>query len=223
MLIDKVITEYKRLAHNTRCAVSLIHHTRKQGNDSEAGAGDAESGRGASSLKDAARCVNTLARMSEKTAKKIKLDQYQRVQHIRLDTGKLNYQLMDAEAKWYRMETVYLPNGDDVGTMKPVNLDPYFERAKRDDSRVKWTPSLAAEALHKVMRGNEIAFGEIKGLFMEENNIKDRQARDCATMISNDPDDPTRIKVGIVLFCYWYSKTSKTSPVVIHRRPCHGK
>lgn len=44
--IDKVITLYKRLARETGAAICVVHHTRKAGGDSEAHAGDAESGRG---------------------------------------------------------------------------------------------------------------------------------------------------------------------------------
>ena len=215
--IDKVITEYKRLAKDTRSAISLVHHTRKSGNNAEVNAGDAESGRGASSMKDAARCVDTLARMSIETANKIHMTPDERVRHIRLDTGKLNYQLMDAGAKWFRMESVQLPNGDSVGVPRPVNLNPEFEQANSNDGRIKWTATRVAEALHRVMRGTEIPFNDIAGLFMAENNIKDRQARSCATMISNDKKKATRINVNSKYFDYWYSKKSSTSPIIIHR------
>lgn len=215
--IDQVLTVYKGMAKDTHCAISLVHHTRKQGNDSEVHAGDAESGRGASSMKDAARCVDTLARMSLQTANKIGMTPDERVRHIRLDTGKLNYQLLDSGAKWFRMESVFLPNGDSVGVPRPVNLAPSFEQATAEDGRTKWTPTLVAEALHRVMRGSEITFNEIIGLFMEDNDIQERQAKRCASIISNDPKKGTRIKVGGELFEYWYSKSHKTAPIVIHR------
>jgi hypothetical protein len=212
------VQQYKTLAHETGCAISLIHHTRKNGNDSEAHAGDAESGRGASSLKDAARCVDTLARMSAKTAKDICFTADERSRHIRVDTGKLNFQLLDAGEHWFRMESVQLQNGDEVGIPKPVNLYPHFERAKSKDGRGKWTPTLVAAALHRVMIGTEISFNEIAAPFMAENGIQDRQARTCATMISDDPEKPTLIMVGSDSFEYWYSKKSKTAPIMIHKR-----
>lgn len=221
-VIDKVVSQYKKLAHDTRCSISLVHHTKKQGNDTEAHAGDAESGRGASSLKDAARCAVTLAKMNEITSKKIGFSPEERVRHIRLDTGKLNFSLPNGEANWYRMDSVRLSNGDWVGVPAPVNLKPLLEQAAKDkDKRIKWTPTLVAEALQRIMgsmKVMDIGFTEIEAKFQSDNGISRSQSKGLATMISNDEGKPTRVMVNGSLVDYWYSKAYKNAPVVIHRR-----
>lgn len=218
--IDKVITQYKQLAKKNRCAISLVHHTKKNGtNDSEAHAGDAEAGRGASSLKDAARCAVTLAKMSSKTAETLGKTDRERVRYFRLDTGKLNFGLPDGAAAWFFMNSVGLPNGDFVGVPNPVNLKPDFEKSAEKDGRVKWTPTRVAEALHRIIRADgETPLPNIRIRFQQENDIASSQTNNIVNMLSDDTKNPTRIKVDGVLFEYWKSKAYHSAPVIIHRR-----
>ncbi|MBK8974125.1 MAG: AAA family ATPase [Hahellaceae bacterium] len=217
--INKVISQYKHIAHETQCAISLIHHTAKSGQDSEAHAGDANSGRGASSLKDAARCVDTLAKMNQDTASKLNIEPDERPRYIRLDNGKLNFALGLGDAQWFYMNSVKIPNGDFVGVPSPVELGHLFERSEQTDKRVKWSATMVAEAFNSLMpKGvDSVPFSDIKANFMSRYDIADRQAREKSTMISASEKEPTRIKVHSEYVDFWYSKEKATSPVIIHR------
>ena len=135
--MNAVLGVFKRIAFDGRCAIELIHHTRKVGGNSEAHAGDAEAGRGASSIKDAGRVSATLARMSRESAANLGLDWDTIGRHlVRLDTAKGNYQTADANARWYRLVSVALPNGDEVGVHEPFDLEPVIaERSAEDEAR----------------------------------------------------------------------------------------
>jgi len=93
--MDQVVTTYKRLAGKLNVAINIVHHTRKIGGDSEAHAGDVESGRGASSIKDAARAAVTIARMGRPTADKLRIGEDERGSYIRMDVGKMNFAAHD--------------------------------------------------------------------------------------------------------------------------------
>ncbi|MFV1873165.1 MAG: AAA family ATPase [Oleiphilus sp.] len=217
--IDKVISKYKQVAQQTGCAIHICHHTKKLGGDSETHAGDAEAGRGASSLKDAARCCHTLARMNSKTAQKAGIDSSERVRYIRLDSAKCNFSLPDADARWFKINSVQLPNGDFVGVPVPVNLQPLFGKSSNDDARVKWTPSSVAESLHKVFPygRNSVPFNEMIIQFQDQNEIAERMAKKLATTIPGDKNHAIKILVAGKYWSYWHSKENKTAPVIINR------
>ena len=63
--IDFVCTMAAKMAIDHNCAIDLPHHTNKQ---VSRGPGDADRGRGASSMKDAARLVYTLTPMTTQEA-----------------------------------------------------------------------------------------------------------------------------------------------------------
>lgn len=120
--IDYVCVLLSKLAIEYDCAIDLPHHTRK----GIAGAGDADRGRGASSMKDAARLVYTLTPMSLEEAKQFALNEADRRSLIRLDSGKVNIAPPSREATWFRLIGVPLDNGggiypagDNVQTVEP--------------------------------------------------------------------------------------------------------
>ena len=84
--IDFVCMLLAKLAIEFNCAVDVPHHTRK-GN---AGAGNADSGRGASAMKDAARLVYTLTPMSHEEADTFGMSEADRRSFVRMDSGKVN-------------------------------------------------------------------------------------------------------------------------------------
>jgi hypothetical protein len=119
--IDFVTTLLTGIATEHNVAVLVLHHTRK----GIAEPGNADQGRGASALKDAARLVYTLAKMSEPEAKNFKIDVQERRSLIRLDAGKVNL-VPASEARWFKLIGVNLdngtslyPNGDNVQTVTP--------------------------------------------------------------------------------------------------------
>jgi len=116
--IQKVVDVLKHVAKEANVAIELVHHTRKAtgGTNSEDHAGNADAGRGASSLKDACRVIATLARISQKNAK----DQLIDYEHegrflVRLDSGKGNYSGPPESAEWFKQVSVDVGNGDAVG------------------------------------------------------------------------------------------------------------
>jgi hypothetical protein len=124
--IQKVVDVLKHVAKEANVAIELVHHTRKAtgGTNSEDHAGNADAGRGASSLKDACRVIATLARISQKNAK----DQLIDYEHegrflVRLDSGKGNYSGPPESAEWFKQVSVDVGNGDAVGPHEMFDMD----------------------------------------------------------------------------------------------------
>jgi len=139
--IQKAVDSFKKIASETGVAIELVHHTRKSGGgDSEAHAGDAEAGRGASALKDASRIAVTLARMSKTTAKENEIDWEIGRRLVRLDQGKGNFALPDEQASWFKLHSVAIGNGDEVGVPAPFDF-----QAASAAKQVKQAAEKAAE------------------------------------------------------------------------------
>ena len=120
--IDFVCVLLAKLAIECNCAVDAPHHTRKGGS----GAGNADSGRGASAMKDAARLVYTLTPMSAEEAETFSVSEGDRRSLVRVDSGKVNIAPPSRDATWFRLIGVPLdngsalyPNGDEVQTVEP--------------------------------------------------------------------------------------------------------
>lgn len=124
--INKVVNVYHRIAEETGCAISVIHHTRKRG--PLGGIGDMDTARGASSLVSAARIAHTLTPMCEDDAAELGVADIDRPFFIRMDNAKANMSAPDEQTEWYRLQSVVLPCGDSVGAM---------ERRYFDDTKIK--------------------------------------------------------------------------------------
>jgi RecA-family ATPase len=119
--MEQVSAILRAVAHETGAALMVMHHTRKTGGNSEAHAGDQESGRGAISLIWAARIAKTLARMSKDTAKKMKLGWDVGLDLRRVDDAKANYTRANEDAVWFRMKSTQIANDETVPV--PVAFD----------------------------------------------------------------------------------------------------
>jgi AAA domain len=108
--IDYVCTLLAKMAIEYDCAVDLPHHTKK----GIGGAGDADRGRGASSMKDAARLVYTLTPMSAEEAEQFGIKEADRRSLIRLDSGKVNIAPPSSAANWFHLVGVPLENGGGI-------------------------------------------------------------------------------------------------------------
>ena len=108
--IDYVCTLLAKMAIEYDCGIDLPHHTKK----GIGGPGDADRGRGASSMKDAARLVYTLTPMSSEEAEQFGITEAGRRCLIRLDSGKVNIAPPSATATWFRLVGVPLENGSDI-------------------------------------------------------------------------------------------------------------
>lgn len=145
--INAVTKRWKRLAHDTGCAVVLIHHTRKLGGRDAT----AEDGRGAVALRDAARVVLPLNSMSQQEAEELGItDPALRRSLVRIDTGKANRAPPDA-ATWIKLESQCLDNGDDGEPADFVGVATLWEKPDVFDGLSPWH-------LYRVQQG--LASGE---------------------------------------------------------------
>ena len=212
--MDQVVAIYKKLAGQLGVAVNIVHHTRKIGGDPEAHAGDAESGRGASSIKDASRAAVTIARMSQKTAEKLSITDEERGSYIRMDVGKMNFAAHDSKANWYRIEQVTLANGDTVGVPKPVNLDQLFLRAA--DDRKKWTANSVAVAVSSLFPTNktQVQWSDIKVRFMEQHAVGKSAAGEYITLLPQEEEAACRVGHYDV----WITRSAPRNGWMLHRK-----
>lgn len=110
VLIDKVAKRWKRLAHETRCAIVLVHHTKKMGGREV----KAEDSRGAVALIAAARIVLTLNGMTAEEGDKFGITEKAELRSmVRIDNDKANRSPAE-NAYWFKKESVDLGNGNDL-------------------------------------------------------------------------------------------------------------
>jgi hypothetical protein len=120
--IDDVAQILTDLATKHNIAVDAPHHVRK----GQMEAGDADAGRGASALNNAARLVYTCLQMTEEEARAFDISQEDRRDYIRVDSGKVNIARASRNARWFHLvnvpldnETAQYPGGDQVQTVEP--------------------------------------------------------------------------------------------------------
>jgi AAA domain len=120
--IDEVVQLLTDMAIKHNIALDAPHHTSKGASDP----GNADRGRGASAMKDAARLVYTLTVMSSEEAKAFGISEELRKLYVRMDSGKVNIAPPSGKAKWFRLVGVRLdngnehyPNGDEVQAAEP--------------------------------------------------------------------------------------------------------
>jgi hypothetical protein len=120
--IDDVAQVLTDIAAKYDIAVDAPHHTSKGIPDP----GNANRGRGASSMKDAGRLIYTLTPMSEQEAERFNVPEEQRRRLIRVDSAKVNLLPPSASARWFKLVSVQLdnatdlyPNGDHIQTVEP--------------------------------------------------------------------------------------------------------
>jgi hypothetical protein len=133
------------IASAGRCAVEVVHHSRKPA----AGPGVAETtvddARGAGALVAAARSARTLNRMSAEDAERLEIDPAERWRYVRVGHGKANMSPPADAATWRRLASVTLDNGDALHPGESVGVV------------TKWTPPRAfdgvtVEAAQRVRR-----------------------------------------------------------------------
>lgn len=107
--IDAIAKRWKRLAHETGCAVVLVHHTRKTtGREATA-----EDGRGAVALRDAARVVLVMNKMTPSDGEALGVsDPEVRRSLVKVTMGKAS-RAPDAGTVWIKLEGQSLGNGTD--------------------------------------------------------------------------------------------------------------
>lgn len=169
--IDRVSKTWARIAHETNCAIELVHHSRKQGGEQTT----VEDGRGASALLATVRSARVLNLMTKDEAARAGVDNP--LSYVRLQHGKANLAARAEHAWWLKLTGEPLGNGplgtegDWVGVMEPwrwpnpldgvtaTDLDKVLARIRKgqdeedwrgwrsDAQAVEWVGHAVAEAL----------------------------------------------------------------------------
>ena len=129
--IDAVVSQWAAIADVTNCAIELLHHPRKTGGAEVT----VEDGRGASALLSASRSARVLNRMSAQEAEDAGLEKATAWRHFRVDNGKASMAPPPEKADWYRLASVTLSNGDDVGVATTWSWPDPFEGVTAHDLR----------------------------------------------------------------------------------------
>jgi hypothetical protein len=132
--IDRVARKLGDIAEEANCSIELAHHVRKASNFGRAEV-TADDGRGAGSLKDAARCVRVCNRMTTAEAPAAQVKEKDRKRYFRVDDdGKANMTAPAEAATWFRLVSVPLENdvahpgasGDEIGVATSWQLPGVF-------------------------------------------------------------------------------------------------
>ena len=220
--MDKVIGVYKSIALETNIAILIVHHTRKMGSDSEAHAGDIESSRGAKAVTDACRAGHTLASMSRKTAKELDIDFSIGKSLLRMDDAKQNYSELNERSSWFRMVSTQIANEEWIGVPEMFNIEPHLKNLR--DKSNGLNPHDVAESLNSICihlaNPDENTWTEIRSKYMELKKVSTRTAMNHIKLLSDNPENPTRINSDTGLIDFWIGQKSggSTAPFVIFRK-----
>lgn len=126
-----------------RCDVAIIcaQHTPKAGAVSHAG--NADAGRGASSVRDSARTMLTLMPPTDEDCNRFGIKEADRKMFVRLDVAKENRSVSSAESIWLHKEGIQLFCGDTIGTFSLYNMK---DSALRESLNLVRTVKLEMEA-----------------------------------------------------------------------------
>lgn len=124
--IDQVCAVLVDIMFKRNIGIDTPHHVSKVGPKAEPEPGDANRGRGASAMKDAARLVYTLNVMTKDEAKTFGINEHERWAYVRMDKGKVNITPPARKAIWFHLVGVKLGNttemyksGDEVQVVEP--------------------------------------------------------------------------------------------------------
>jgi hypothetical protein len=121
-LVDMVMQLLADMMAKYGIAIDTPHHMSKGTSEP----GNANRGRGATAMKDAARLVYTLTKMNTQEAETFGVKDDERRFLVRMDSAKVNITPDLSSARWFRLVGVKLgnctetyPHGDDVQTVEP--------------------------------------------------------------------------------------------------------
>jgi phage/plasmid primase-like uncharacterized protein/RecA-family ATPase len=216
--VEKVITIFRKIAKDIRAAIVLVHHTPKTNGNSEMHAGNADSGRGASSLLGAVRITATLAKVSgdSETGKKVDPGLVNRL--VRMDDAKSNQSLTSHSTKHYKLETVKIANGDEVGVPVKFDLSEYCRKkdeaeaeAKADEKEEDRAETLRARAtdIASCMESEQQHQTELMGLYMAQMDIKESTAKGHLAGLPASKGNAIEIEIEGETFCLWRENLAK--------------
>jgi AAA domain-containing protein len=172
--IDAIAKKWARVAVRANCAVLLVHHTRKQSRPGDEA--NAEAGRGASALPNAARSVVALNRMTDEEARSWGIEGQSRRRYFRAYDDKPNRAPSAAASDWYHLASVDLGNGDNIQVVLPWTPPDAFTGVTTDHlmrvqdaiARTNWRASIQAAN----WAGNAVA--EVLDLDLEDESARRR-------------------------------------------------
>jgi AAA domain len=132
--IDRVARKLNDIAEAANCSIEVAHHVRKASNFGRAEV-TVDDGRGAGALKDAARCVRVMNRMTADEAPAAQVKEKDRKRYFRVDDdGKANMTAPAEAATWFKLISVQLENdvahpgafGDEIGVATSWQLPGVF-------------------------------------------------------------------------------------------------
>ena len=172
--INMVMRAFRKIAEETGCAISIVHHTSKGTKDVH---GNMDKARGASALASAARIAHTFYTMSEKEASQYGLPAQKHRWYARLDSAKANLAPPAEAFEWYEKKSIKLwfDHEETTGVLEAVKLD----RIMKEDTHL-----MIAEAAMRLvdMRGT-ISLLEI-GKEIEAGGMTGKKARSIADSLA---------------------------------------
>ncbi|MEX0741821.1 MAG: AAA family ATPase, partial [Phycisphaeraceae bacterium] len=186
--IDAIAKQWGRVAAEARCAVVLVHHSRKPAGQKV----DTEAARGASALVNATRSVLVLNRLTADEAKSFSIEgDDQRRRYFSVADDKHN-RAPPEKADWYRIVSVPLGNGtaDRLGGREDGDEVGAVER---------WTPPDPCEGISDAdlrLVQDAVAKGEWRES-VQANAWVGRTAARVLGLDADDPADRRRLKMLI--------------------------
>jgi hypothetical protein len=124
--INAVSKQWAYIAEETNSAIEVVHHVRKSGSGEQRDY-TADDSRGASALVFAGRSAEVLNGMNEADADRCGVPQNQRWAYFRIDDGKKNLAPPADKARWCRLESVILPEDDELGFGDNVGVATFWQ------------------------------------------------------------------------------------------------
>ena len=109
----------RRIADETYCAISLVHHTSQGSMDA---AGNADKTRGATAIPNACRVTHTLFTMDLKAADRYNIIEAYRWKYLRLDTAKQNMAPPGLNTRWFERSSYKNVQNEHTGVLKTTDL-----------------------------------------------------------------------------------------------------
>jgi len=222
-LINQVASIYKHIAGETKVAIRLIHHTRKDDEKGASSAGNIDIARGASSLKDACRVAHTLSNVDKKFIDKYAIDEVDAHRVVRLDDAKNNFSLANAQPICFYKQTVYLDNDEPLGVLKPyqINLKQPSEEESAEKRKANTIHHIAGAAINKLgSDGGKISCPDLLGEYMNLTGFAKSQATLNFSLLPIGSAKKVLIKPnGIAYRIYQTKEDKKTATRYVHIEP----
>lgn len=180
--IDMVAKEWGRIAERANAAVELVHHTRKQGGEEIT----TESSRGGKALTDAARDVRVLNRMTKEEGDRAGVENHRL--YFRTYSDKANMSPPADRSDWFKLESVGLANGDDVGVVTPWEWPDPFQDLTLADVR-KAQEAIGGERCRADVRSSEwvgLRVASALGIDVDTANGRERVKKLVAEWVEKD-------------------------------------